>query len=609
MEFEISAELVGIYLEDAREHLAVVDATLLRLEREGHDAEVAASLLGPLHTLKGNSGMMGFTAVKDYVHRLEEVLARTRDGALRLDAAALDRLLQGAAALRAAIESACAAGSEQRDLGSEKAALAELLERTQATAPAAPGAAPAPAATAAAPSAPVPAPTAPTLAAPTVPAPLEAPPVPVPAPVPPPSGSSGDAAASAAASAAAAAAARTRSSMVRVDFAKLDHLLNLVGELIVHRTKLNDLGRQVAALAPGPGPELLEAVHQVASVSTQLQETIMDVRMLPIRHVFERFPRLVRDLAHQQGKQVELVLQGEDTRVDKAVIDEIGEPLVHLIRNAVDHGIEATEVRIARGKSPTGTILLQAAQESNQVVITLVDDGGGIDADEVRRKARERGLLRADEMLSDREAIQLIFTEGFSTARTVTDVSGRGVGLDVVVQSMERLNGLIEAETMPGAGTKFTLQLPLTLAIITVLMVDVGGATYALPSGSVVESLRYRTADVVRMNGRDTLRVRDRIVPLLHLAGHFGVSRDAERAEGYAVIVGRGEKRLGLSVDRLLGQQDVVIKALDPVVAEAGVSVAGATILGDGRVVLILDTASLFESRRNRALRAMRAEA
>ncbi|MGE5124819.1 MAG: chemotaxis protein CheA, partial [Betaproteobacteria bacterium] len=394
-------------------------------------------------------------------------------------------------------------------------------------------------------------------------------------------------------------------------FAKLDHLLNLVGELIVHRTKLNDLGRQIAASAPAAGPELLEAVHQVASVSTQLQETIMDVRMLPIRHVFERFPRLVRDLARQQGKQVELVLQGEDTRVDKAVIDEIGEPLVHLIRNAVDHGIEPTAVRVARGKSPTGTILLQAAQESNQVVITLVDDGGGIDAEEVRRKARERGLLGEQEQLSDREAIQLIFTEGFSTARTVTDVSGRGVGLDVVVQSMERLNGLIEAETMPGAGTKFTLQLPLTLAIITVLMVDVGGASYALPSGSVVESLRYRSSEIVRMNGRDTLRVRDRIVPLLHLARHFGVSGDEQalRPEGYAVIVGRGEKRLGLTVDRLLGQQDVVIKALDPVVAEAGVAVAGATILGDGRVVLILDTASLFESRRGRAARAARAEA
>jgi len=324
------------------------------------------------------------------------------------------------------------------------------------------------------------------------------------------------------------------------------------------------------------------------------------VRMLPLRHVFERFPRLVRDLARQQGKQVELVLQGEDTRVDKAVIDEIGEPLVHLIRNAVDHGIEVPAVRARRGKSPTGTILLSAAQESNQVVITLVDDGGGIDAAEVRRRALERGLVREDEALTDREAIQLIFTEGFSTARTVTDVSGRGVGLDVVVRSMEQLNGLIEAETIPGAGTKFTLQLPLTLAIITVLMVEVGGSVYALPSGAVVESLRFPKREVTRIGGRDTLRVRDRIVPLVHLAELFGV-REAEGDDAYAVIVGRGEKRLGLTVGRLRGQQDVVIKALDPVIGEAVAGIAGATILGDGRVVLILDVASLFEGRRARS--------
>ena len=557
MEFEVSAELVGIYLEDAREHLAVLDDTLLRLEREGHDPEVAASLLGPLHTLKGNSGMIGFTGVKDYIHRLEEVFARARDGALVLGPAALDRLLEGATALRQAVESACAAGSEARDLSPEKAALGALLDAAAAR----PDAATA-------------------------------------TPEPPRGGTAPEP----------AALVPTRSSMVRVDFAKLDHLLNLVGELIVHRTKLSELARQVADIAPGAGPELLASVHLVTSVSTQLQETIMDVRMLPLRHVFERFPRLVRDLARQQGKQVELVLQGEETRVDKAVIDDLGEPLVHLIRNAVDHGIEPPAVRAARGKSPTGTILLTAFQESSQVVITLVDDGGGIDAAEVRRRALERGIVRADEALTDREAIQLIFTEGFSTARTITDVSGRGVGLDVVVHSMERLNGLIEAETIPGAGTKFTLHLPLTLAIITVLMVEVGGAVYALPSGAVVESLRYPKSEVTRIGGRDTLRVRDRIVPLVHLAELFGAS-EARGDEAYAVIVGRGEKRLGLTVDRLRGQQDVVIKALDPVIAEAVAGIAGATILGDGRVVLILDVASLFEGRRARSRGRALAEA
>ncbi len=583
MDFEVSAELVGIYLEDAREHLAVLDTALLRIEREGSQPELAASLLGPLHTLKGNSGMMGFSAVKDYIHRLEEVFGRARDGRLALDAAALDGLLSGSTALRGAIEAACTAGRETADLSGEMASLAALLARGAAL-PSAAHSAP---------------PVAPAPAAPLPPPPVEPSPA-APATLTP------DLAASAAADVAAMTAARARSSMVRVDFAKLDHLLNLVGELIVHRTKLSELGRQVAQAVPDGGPALLEAVHQVASVSSQLQETIMDVRMLPIRHVFERFPRLVRDLARHQGKQVELVLQGEETRVDKAVIDELGEPLVHLIRNAVDHGIEAPRQRLARGKSATGTILLSAAQESNQVVITLVDDGGGIDAGEVRRKAVERGILRADERVSDREAIQLIFTEGFSTARTITDVSGRGVGLDVVVQSMERLNGLIEAETIPGAGTKFTLQLPLTLAIITVLMVDVAGGSYALPSGSVVETLRYRVQDVSRMNGRDTLRVRDRIVPLLHLCELFGAAGDAAARERYAVIVGRGEKRLGLTVDRLLGQQDVVIKALDPVVSESSVGIAGATILGDGRVVLIVDVASLFESRRARSARAGR---
>jgi two-component system chemotaxis sensor kinase CheA len=552
MEFEFSAELVGTYLEDAREHLAVLDDALLRLEKSGPDADVVASLLGPLHTLKGNSGMIGFADIKDYVHRLEDVFTKVRDGSLALEPATLQQLFEGASALREAIEQAAASGHDERGLGAERAALEALL----ATSSAAPSQAQAGAAETGRPG---------KAADPTL--------------------------------------AAARSSLVRVDFAKLDHLLNLVGELIVHRTKLTEVGRRVSAVAPEAGQELLDSVHQVASVSSQLQETIMDIRMLPIRHVFERFPRLVRDLAHGGGKHVELILQGEDTRVDKAVIDEIGEPLVHLIRNAVDHGIEPPEARLAAGKSATGTILLTAAQESSQVVLTLVDDGAGIDATKVRKRAIEHGLLAPDEQLTDREIIQFIFSEGFSTARAVTDVSGRGVGLDVVVHCMERLNGLIEAETIPGAGTKFTLHLPLTLAIITVLMVEVGERVYALPSGAVVESLRYHPDEVSQMNGRDTLRIRDRIIPLVHLSEFFGVASRVRRGEAYVVIVGRGEKRLGLTVDRLLGQQDVVIKGLDSIVSGTALGVAGATILGDGRVVLVVDVAALFEGSRGRGVR------
>jgi two-component system chemotaxis sensor kinase CheA len=324
----------------------------------------------------------------------------------------------------------------------------------------------------------------------------------------------------------------------------------------------------------------------------------MEIRMLPVRHVFERFPRLVRDLARQQGKDIELILEGEGTRVDKAIIDEIGEPLVHLIRNSVDHGIEPPEQRIARGKTPTGTILLSATQESNHVIITIMDDGAGIDAERVRRKAVERGVLKGDESLSERELVQLIFSQGFSTADAVTEVSGRGVGLDVVLKSIERLSGLVEVETVPGVGTKFIIQLPLTLAIISALMIEAAGETYAVPLPSVVESLKFGGQEVHLINGRETLRIRDRIVPLVRLAALFGLSERASGDRRYVVILGRGDKRVGLVVDRLRGQQEVVIKALDPVVSGSALGVAGATILGDGRVVLILDVAALFEARR-----------
>jgi two-component system, chemotaxis family, sensor kinase CheA len=581
MDFEVSAELVGIYLEDARSHLNVLDQVLLRLEREGVKPEVVSSVLGPLHTLKGNSGMMGFGSVKEYVHALEDAFGRLREGSLAPSPVVFDCLFAGASALREAIERACAAGKEERDLTPERDHLLGLSSRAPELA--GPSAFPAPFPSA------LPAPPRLTDLAPQSLAPqVLVPPTPA-APGPAVGGE----------------VMTTRSNLVRVDFAKLDHLLNLVGELIVQRTKLQDAGRAASGLFGEDKlvRDLNDAVHQLAGVSTQLQETIMDIRMLPIRNVFERFPRLVRDIARQQGKQIDLIVEGEETRVDKAIIDEIGEPLVHMIRNSVDHGLESPAERRAKGKSPVGTILLSAAQESNQVVITIADDGRGIDAGAVRRKAIARGLLRPEEILTDREVIQFIFAEGFSTADSVTDLSGRGVGLDVVLKCTERLNGLIEAETMPGAGTKFTIQLPLTLAIISVLMVEVSGQTYALPSGSVVESLRFARADILKMNGQDTLRLRDRMVPLVDLGRLFDLP-EKRGDNAYVVVVGRGEKRVGLVVDRLRGQQQVVIKALDPVVSGSTFGVAGATILGDGRVVLILDVSSFFGDRRVTAARA-----
>ncbi len=560
-EFQVSQELLTIYLEDARGHLEALDHCLLALEREGFDADVVSAVLGPLHTLKGNSGMMGFGAVKDYVHRLEDVFARISEASLPLDSRAFDRLFAGASALRDAVERACKEKHEVRDLLEERAALDTLLARG-------PGS---PAPPAARVESPKPAPAAPD-------EPRDAEP-----------------------RRADAQYVTARSNMVRVDFAQLDHLLNLVGELVIYRTKLHQLGRDIADTMEGTaGRDLMDAVQQVAGVSTQLQETVMDIRMLPVRHVFERFPRLVRDLARSQGKDIELILEGETTRVDKAIIDEIGEPLVHLIRNSVDHGIETPQVRVGRGKTPTGTILLSATQESNHVVITIMDDGAGIDAAQVQRKAIERGLLKGGENLSERELVQLIFAQGFSTADAVTEVSGRGVGLDVVLKSIERLNGLVEVETVPGVGTKFIIQLPLTLAIISALLIETSGRTYAVPLSAVVESIKVRPDEIHTINGHATLRIRDRIVPLVKLADLFALPPGSGGRQ-YAVILGRGDKRVGLVVDRLRGQQEVVIKALDPSVSGATFGIAGATIMGDGRVVLILDVAALFEGKRAKA--------
>ena len=561
---ELSSELLSIYIEDARGHLEALDACLLALERGGPDAARAAGVLGPLHTLKGNSGMMGFSSVKDYVHRLEDVFARLRDQGLTLGPTAFDRLFAGASALREAIEGAAAAGREQRDLAPEIRALEDLMRgaATPAPSPAPPGA-----------------------AAPATPA----------AAAPEPARPEG-----------VAEYVAARSSMVRVDFAQLDHLLNLVGELIIHRTKLEQLGRELAAEARSRSAarDLLDAVQQVETVSADLQRTVMDVRMLPVRHVFERFPRMVRDLARAQGKEIELILEGEGTRVDKAVIDEIGEPLVHMLRNSIDHGIEPPAAREARGKNRTGTILLSAAQESSHVLVTIMDDGSGIDPVAVRRKAQERGLVKPGDALTEREALQLIFAPGFSTAERVTEVSGRGVGLDVVLKSIERLNGLVEVESVPGVGTKFIIQLPLTLAIIAALLVEAHGRAYAVPLSAVVESLKFRPREVKTISGRPTLRVRERIVPLLGLAELLGEGEAGPARERYAVILGRGDKRVGLVVDRLRGQQEVVIKALDHGLIGGNVPVAGATIMGDGRVVLILDVTALFEGRRAGALSA-----
>jgi two-component system chemotaxis sensor kinase CheA len=317
----------------------------------------------------------------------------------------------------------------------------------------------------------------------------------------------------------------------------------------------------------------------------------MRVRMLPIRHVFQRYTRMVRDLAKQKGKEVELSFSGEDTEIDKTVIDALGEPLIHLVRNSIDHGIETPEERVAAGKDRGGRIHLSAKHESSYIVITIEDDGGGMDAARIRSKAIEKGLIASDQVLAEDDVYGLVFQPGFSTVETVSETSGRGVGLDVVKKVIADFNGIIEVKSVRGAGTVFSLKMPLTLAIIPALLVEVSEELYAVPLMAVIESVKIRAEDIHRVDGREVVQLRGSVLQVKHLSTHLGLP-SPERPLYFMVVVGRAEKKVGLLVDRLRGQQEVVIKALDDYLGDLS-GIAGATILGDGRVVLIIDTARI----------------
>lgn len=390
------------------------------------------------------------------------------------------------------------------------------------------------------------------------------------------------------------------STTVRIDVERLDQLLNLVGELVVDRTRLAELGR---ALREHVGEhrliaELAETTLHLGRVTDELQAEVMKSRMLPVGMVFNRFPRVVRDLASRQGKQVDLVISGQETELDRSVIEEIGDPLVHLLRNAVDHGVEPPEERRAAGKPPTATVRLAAEHVENAIVITVEDDGRGIDPQRVRARAVERGMLSAEAAarLSDSEAVDLIFAPGFSTAAAVTDVSGRGVGMDIVRANVERLGGSVEVSTRPGEGTRFLLRLPLTLAIVQTLLVRVGGGVYALPLSSVTETLRVPVEEIQRAQRQEAILLRGTVLPLVRLASVFGWEAEPVTRQHVLVVAVRvAERQVGLVVDALLGEQEVVIKALGDLIGDVP-GISSAAILGDGTVALIVDVPSLLQS-------------
>ncbi|RYY74087.1 MAG: chemotaxis protein CheA [Gammaproteobacteria bacterium] len=382
-------------------------------------------------------------------------------------------------------------------------------------------------------------------------------------------------------------------SSIRVDVAKVDQLINLVGEIVITQSMLNLIGQRIEG---DLGEKFQSVAAELERNTREIQEAVMSIRMLPISFVFNRFPRVVRDLSTKLGKSIDLIIEGGDTELDKGLTEKLVDPLTHLVRNSIDHGIEPADVRADRNKNSTGTVVLKAAQQGGSIVITISDDGGGLNRDKILAKAHEKNIAIADNP-SDAEVWQLIFAPGFSTADQITDVSGRGVGLDVVKRNVQSLGGRIDIESLEGAGATFTIRLPLTLAIVDGMCVSVGDQTFIIPLVNIVESMQPREKDIKTLAGNDQLLlVRDQYWPILPLYKAMQLEPQVTEAHrGIAVLIEANKHRFALFVDGLVGQQQVVIKSLEQHYKRVQ-GVAGATIMGDGSVALILDVESLSNS-------------
>jgi two-component system, chemotaxis family, sensor kinase CheA len=601
-------ELLEGFLAETTELLEKLDDDLVSLEKNPEDADLMNRIFRSIHTVKGASSFLGFDFLVKVTHKTEDVLNRLRKIELTLNSEIMDVVLEAVDLVKTLVADIKEGEIVERDIEtvisklipflSEGATEATVLAPGAATA-AAPQAAPAAAMTplqeaskaleeaaAAATSAPgapsatatTPAPAAPAVAA--APQPQKAP------------------QAKEAAKPAGKGEELADNTTVRVDVKRLDDLMNQVGELVLERNRMIQLQSDYTAGldANGFSDEFGKLSKRLNFVTSELQMQVLKMRMLPVEKVFKKFPRIVRNLARDLGKEVELQIIGEETELDRSVVDEIGDPLIHLIRNALDHGLETPDERLAAGKGRVGTVVLSAAHEGNQIVISIKDDGRGIDPERISRKALEKGLV-SEELLASmgpREVLDLLFLPGFSTKEQTTDLSGRGVGMDVVRTNIRKLNGIIEIKNDIGHGTEFILKLPLTLAIIQSLLVEVEREVYSIPLASVIETMRVNKDEFHMVGGQEVLKLRDSVLPLLRLQQTFSCEQSGEdRDTCYVVIVGVAEKRIGLVVSRLLGQQEVAIKSLGKFLANLP-GIGGSTIMGDGRVALIVDPIGLI---------------
>lgn len=630
-------EIMEDFLIEAFELIEQIDHDLVELEANPEDLELLNRIFRVAHTVKGSSSFLNFDVLTELTHHMEDVLNKARKGELKITPDIMDVVLESVDMMKGLLESI-------RDNGSDAAAGIDIknicASLTQISEGEAPSAAPE------TPAAPAPEPV--KEPEPVAPAEEAAPEVsdaelsklsdseveaeierllkvrkaedqarraskgiapkspeeiapatsaaPAPAAKPAPSRErDADKKVPAASSSSAVAQEQT----IRVEVKRLDHLMNLIGELVLGKNRLLKIYDDVEERYEGE--KFLEELNQVVSslslVTTDIQLAVMKTRMLPIAKVFNKFPRMIRDLSRELGKQIDLEISGEETELDKSIVEEIGDPLVHIIRNSCDHGIEDPETRRAMGKPEKGLVQLKAYNEGNHIVVEIVDDGKGLDADMLKAKSIEKGIIteREADAMSEKEAFGLIFKPGFSTAAKVTNVSGRGVGMDVVKTNIEKLNGIIDIESEVGKGTVMKLKIPLTLAIIQSLLVGTQEEFYAIPLASVLETVRVPIDDIYTIDGKNVLRLRDEVLSLVRLSDVFGVNKVFDGGDQtYVVIIGVAEAKLGIIVDTLVGQEEIVIKSMGDYLQNIP-GIAGATIRGDGRVTLIIDVGAMME--------------
>lgn len=579
-------EIVESFIVETKEILEKLDVDLLDLEKKPEDKDLLNQIFRSFHTIKGTSGFLGLEALPSVTHKCEDILNKLRKGEVKLSSSIMDGIILAFDTIKELLKQIETEQNESIETGKVNQVLEGLLLEIEGGSNAQP-----------------------VKAGSKEEIPVQTPQSVDLKPVPeikenliPVEEKKADAIEKAAAS------NQTKENTIRVDVDRLDSLLDIVSELVLGRNRLTQINSKFSSENEGNkyNKDFGEVTKLIDLMTTELQLVSMKLRMIKIAKIFNRYPRVVRDLCKDLNKEVELIIKGEETEVDKNLIEEINDPLVHLIRNSVDHGVEKPDVRIKAGKNRKGTVILSAEQLGNNIVITIEDDGKGLDVEQLREKAISKGLISRDRAkeLTRQEAINLIFLPGFSTAEKVSNVSGRGVGMDVVKTNVSKLRGIINIESELGRGTKIIIKLPLTLAIISGMIVRVNKEMIVVPLGSVIEVLRVSPENISTIKGREVIKVRDSVLPLVSLnqllIGKLNGQKEVNKGWQYVVEVGIAEKRYGIKVDELIGQQEVVIKSLGGYLGKID-GIAGSTIMGDGSVVMILDLHELFQRLENAA--------